>query len=53
MFSIVETIRDMNSDHPEVLGHRRDAFRFRNLKTVFLTADMYLVYGLFNEDIRT
>lgn len=53
MFSIIETTWDMNSEHPEVQWHRRCAFRFRNRKTAFLTADMYLVYGLFNEDIRT
>jgi len=43
----------MNSEHSEVQGHRRCAFRYWNRKTGFLTADMYLVYGLFNEDIRT
>jgi hypothetical protein len=43
----------MNSEHPEVEGHRRGEFRFRNGTTISLTADMYVVYGLFKEDIRS
>jgi len=30
MLIIIETTRDMNSEHPEVQGHRRGDFRFRN-----------------------
>jgi hypothetical protein len=43
----------MYSVHPKVQGYRRGKFIFRNRTTVFLTADIYIVYGLFNKDIRS